>query len=320
MDDDGHAWVGRRNKRRLRTGAHVRVVVTAVNPIEGLIDLELALTPTDAPSHEASGSRPIYGLHAVRVDAACGIRSASSPCGSTQRRDDPRAREIEELAQKRGRPVQRVDAHALKQALGDVAHQGVVADIEPLPPWTEDDLLAALDERARIRCCSCSMACRIRTISAPACARPMPAARWRWSCRRIAPRSSTPPSRKVAAGAAETTPVVAVTNLARALKLLKEAGLWVVGADADGPKLAHEADLDGGVALVLGAEGAGLRQLTRQTCDFLVRLPQLGAVESLNVSVAAGMLLYEAVRQRSRLRPETAALAARRLGSIPAGS
>ena len=83
-------------------------------------------------------------------------------------------------------------------------------------------------------------------------------------------------ARKVAVGAAETTPVVAVTNLARTLKLLKEAGLWVVGADADGPKLAHEADLKGGVALVLGAEGAGLRQLTRQTCDFLVRLPQLG--------------------------------------------
>jgi 23S rRNA (guanosine2251-2'-O)-methyltransferase len=90
-----------------------------------------------------------------------------------------------------------------------------------------------------------------------------------------------------------------VTNLARALKLLKEAGLWVVGADADGPKLAQDADLTGGVVLVLGAEGAGLRQLTRQTCDFVVRLPQLGAVESLNVSVAAGMLLYEALRQRS---------------------
>jgi len=106
-------------------------------------------------------------------------------------------------------------------------------------------------------------------------------------------------ARKVAVGAAETTPVVSVTNLARALKLLKEAGLWVVGADADGPKLAQDADLKGGVVLVLGAEGAGLRQLTRQTCDFIVRLPQLGAVESLNVSVAAGMLLYETLRQRA---------------------
>jgi 23S rRNA (guanosine2251-2'-O)-methyltransferase len=105
--------------------------------------------------------------------------------------------------------------------------------------------------------------------------------------------------RKVAAGAAESTPVVAVTNLVRTLKLLKEAGLWVVGADAAADKAASEVDLKGGVVLVLGSEGTGLRHLTQQNCDFQVRLPQLGAVESLNVSVAAGMLLYEAVRQRS---------------------
>jgi 23S rRNA (guanosine2251-2'-O)-methyltransferase len=89
-----------------------------------------------------------------------------------------------------------------------------------------------------------------------------------------------------------------VTNLVRTLKLLKEAGLWVVGADAAAEKRADEVDLTGPVVLALGAEGSGLRHLTRQNCDFLVRLPQLGAVESLNVSVAAGMLLYEAVRQR----------------------
>jgi 23S rRNA (guanosine2251-2'-O)-methyltransferase len=91
-----------------------------------------------------------------------------------------------------------------------------------------------------------------------------------------------------------------VTNLARALRLLKEAGLWIVGADAEAPKLAQDTDLSGPVAIVMGAEGSGLRQLTRDTCDHLVRLPQQGAVESLNVSVATGMLLYEAVRQRSK--------------------
>jgi 23S rRNA (guanosine2251-2'-O)-methyltransferase len=104
--------------------------------------------------------------------------------------------------------------------------------------------------------------------------------------------------RKVAAGAAETLPLAVVTNLARALRLLKDAGLWIVGADAGAPRLAQETDLAGPIALVMGAEGAGLRQLTRDTCDFLVRLPQQGTVESLNVSVASGMLLYEAVRQR----------------------
>ncbi len=104
--------------------------------------------------------------------------------------------------------------------------------------------------------------------------------------------------RKVAAGAAETTPLAVVTNLARTLRLLKDAGLWIVGADAEAPKLAHEADLAGPIAMVMGAEGSGLRQLTRETCDFLVRLPQQGEVESLNVSVATGMLLYESLRQR----------------------
>jgi 23S rRNA (guanosine2251-2'-O)-methyltransferase len=102
----------------------------------------------------------------------------------------------------------------------------------------------------------------------------------------------------VAAGAAETTPLAVVTNLARTLRLLKDAGLWIVGADAEAPKLVQEIDLTGPIAVVMGAEGAGLRQLTRETCDFLVRLPQQGSVESLNVSVATGMLLYEALRQR----------------------
>jgi len=243
------------------------------------------------------GVETIYGVHAVRSmlmrhpERVISVRLMES-------RDDPRAREIEDLARRSGRPLQRIDPRALKQALGDVAHQGVVADIEPLPAWTEDDLLTALetakdplllvldgvqDPHNLGACLRTADACGALAVVVPK--------------DRAAQLNAT--ARKVAVGAAETTPVVAVTNLARALKLLQEAGLWVVGADADGAKMAHEADLRGGVALVLGAEGSGLRQLTRQTCDFVVRLPQLGTVESLNVSVAAGMLLYEAVRQRS---------------------
>src|SRR6185312_7917263 len=202
-------------------------------------------------------------------------------------------------------PLQRVDAQALKQQLGDVAHQGVTADIQPLPPWTEDDLLAAVQEAAQKARpgARAPLILALDGVQDPhnlgACLRTADA------CGALAvmvPRDRaaqvTPVVRKVAVGAAETTPVVAVTNLVRALKLLKDAGLWVVGADADGEKRAQEVDLKGGVVLVLGAEGAGLRHLTRQTCDWTARLPQLGAVESLNVSVAAGMLLYEAVRQR----------------------
>jgi 23S rRNA (guanosine2251-2'-O)-methyltransferase len=239
----------------------------------------------------------IYGVHPVRVllerhpERVQTVRLAD-------RRDDPRVREIEDLARKHGRPIQRIDAHALKQALGDVAHQGVVAEITALPPWSEDDLLEALQTAKN------PLLLALDGVQDPhnlgACLRTADA------CGAVAvvvPKDRaaqvTPTVRKVAVGAAETTPVVAVTNLVRTLKLLKEAGLWVVGADTEGAKSAHEVDLKGGIVLVLGAEGAGLRQLTRQTCDWMVRLPQLGTVESLNVSVAAGMLLYEAVRQRT---------------------
>jgi 23S rRNA (guanosine2251-2'-O)-methyltransferase len=219
-----------------------------------------------------------------------------------QRRDDPRAREIEELARRQQIPVQRVETEVLKQKLGDVAHQGVAAEVRPLPPWTEDDLLTAVQAAAQASQPP-PLILALDGVQDPhnlgACLRTADAC---GALAVIVPRDRaaqvTPVVRKVAVGAAETTPVVAVTNLVRTLKLLKEAGLWVVGADADGAKRAQEIDLKGGVVLVLGAEGAGLRQLTRQTCDWTARLPQLGAVESLNVSVAAGMLLYEAVRQR----------------------
>jgi 23S rRNA (guanosine2251-2'-O)-methyltransferase len=103
---------------------------------------------------------------------------------------------------------------------------------------------------------------------------------------------------KVASGAAETVPYFMVTNLARTLNELKDRHIWVVGTSDDAPRTLYAADLRRPLALVLGAEGAGLRQLTRKTCDELVNLPMAGAVESLNVSVASGICLYEAVRQR----------------------
>ena len=241
-------------------------------------------------------SETIYGMHAVRVmlernaERVLTVRLA-------ERRDDPRAREIEELARRNARPLQRVDLHALRQQLGDVAHQGVAAEITPLPPWSEDELLDAL-QTARA-----PLLLTLDGVQDPhnlgACLRTADAC---GALAVVVPRDRaaqlTPAVRKVAAGAADTTPVVAVTNLARTLKLLKDAGLWIVGADAAATMRAREVDLTGPVVLVLGAEGTGLRQLTRQNCDFLVSLPQRGAVESLNVSVAAAMLLYEALRQR----------------------
>jgi 23S rRNA (guanosine2251-2'-O)-methyltransferase len=250
---------------------------------------------------QAQGSQTIYGLHAVRAMLQRHPERVTAVRVSEQR-DDPRVRELDELARQREIPVQRVATEVLKQTLGDVAHQGVAADIRPLPPWTEDDLLTAVQEAGKGGQAPLILA--LDGVQDPhnlgACLRTADAC---GALAVIVPRDRaaqvTPVVRKVAVGAAETTPVVPVTNLVRTLKLLKEAGLWVVGADADGAKRAHEIDLKGAVVLVLGAEGAGLRQLTRQTCDWTARLPQLGAVESLNVSVAAGMLLYEAVRQRA---------------------
>jgi len=108
---------------------------------------------------------------------------------------------------------------------------------------------------------------------------------------------------KVASGAAETMPYLMVTNLARTLQELKERNIWVIGTSDDAPKTLFDMDLKGPTALVLGAEGAGMRQLTRKTCDELVSIPMQGAVESLNVSVASGICLYEARRQRMAINP-----------------
>jgi 23S rRNA (guanosine2251-2'-O)-methyltransferase len=238
----------------------------------------------------------IYGLHTVRVMLERHpARVVAVRLG--ERGESSRVQDIEELAHRHQRPVERVAMHLLRQQLGAVAHQGVAALITPLPPWSEDELLAALGSAAA------PLLLALDGVQDPhnlgACLRTADAC---GALAVIVPRDRaaqlTPTVRKVAVGAAETTPVVVVTNLARTLKLLKEAGLWVVGADAAGEKLARQVDFTGPVVLVLGAEGTGLRHLTRQNCDFTVRLPQLGAVESLNVSVAAGMLLYEAVRQR----------------------
>lgn len=243
----------------------------------------------------------VYGLHAVR---ALLLRHAARVTQVTvaEQRADPRMAEIQALAQKAGKSVKRASPATFKQLFGDAVHQGVYVDVQPLPPWHEEELVAGITKRLEEggtppfvlvldgvqdphnlgACLRTADACGALAVVIPR--------------DRAVQMNAT--VRKVAAGAAETTPLAVVTNLARTLRLLKDAGLWIAGADAEAPKLAQDTDLSGPVALVMGAEGAGLRQLTRETCDLLIRLPQVGSVESLNVSVAAGMLLYEAVRQR----------------------
>jgi 23S rRNA (guanosine2251-2'-O)-methyltransferase len=250
-------------------------------------------------------SEKVYGLHAVR---ALLLRHASRVGGVTlaEQRGDPRVIEIEKLARDAGKSVKRAPLATFKQLFGEAVHQGVYAEIEPLPSWHEDELVAGIT--AALEANAAPFVLVLDGVQDPhnlgACLRTADA------CGALAvviPKDRavqlTATVRKVAAGAAETTPLAVVTNLARTLRLLKEAGLWIVGADAEAPKLAQETDLSGPLALVMGAEGSGLRQLTRETCDFTVRLPQAGTVESLNVSVATGMLLYEAIRQRLASKP-----------------
>ncbi len=242
----------------------------------------------------------VYGLHTVRAL----LRRHPERVRRIflqQGRVDEAAAAIEQTARAAGCALERIEAARLRARLGDVVHQGVAAEVLRLEAWREDELLAAAgaasdplvlaldgvqDPHNLGACLRTADACGALAVLVPR--------------DRAAPLNAT--ARKVAAGAAETTPVAVVTNLARALVLLKAAGLWIVGADMDGPRAAAELDLTGPRVLVLGAEGTGLRTLTRRHCDWLARLPSLGAVESLNVSVAAGMLLYEALRQRSALK------------------
>jgi 23S rRNA (guanosine2251-2'-O)-methyltransferase len=218
-------------------------------------------------------------------------------------RDDARVRDLRELAAARGlRPVDAA-SDALDAATGGAAHQGVLAEVRPSAPLDENsllDLLTSLPVPALVLV--------LDGVSDPhnlgACLRTADAA---GATAVVAPRDRaaglTPVVRKVAAGAAETVPFAQVTNLARSLRDMKEAGLWIAGAAEDGEKELFDADLTGPLALVMGSEGKGLRRLTRECCDFRLRLPMRGAVASLNVSVAAGVALYEAVRQR---RPNVA--------------
>jgi len=248
-----------------------------------------------------SGER-VFGLHAVRAVLARRPKDVLR-LSIAAARDDLRMRGLRELAAAQGVVPAAASAESLDRETGGAAHQGVVAEVRPSAPLNENsllDLLTATEGPALVLV--------LDGVSDPhnlgACLRTADAA---GATAVVAPRDRaaglTPVVRKVAAGAAETVPFAQVTNLARALRDMKEAGLWIAGTAEDGEKDLYEADLSGPLALVMGSEGRGLRRLTLDCCDFSLRLPMQGAVASLNVSVAAGIALYEALRQR---RPKVA--------------
>jgi 23S rRNA (guanosine2251-2'-O)-methyltransferase len=247
----------------------------------------------------ADGRRSlVYGLHAVNAVLK---RSPERllEIWLAQPRDDARMRELKRHAEIAGVHMHAASADALAKLVGDVNHQGAVAAVRPLKAWDENDLSEAVE-----RLSDDALLLVLDGVTDPhnlgACLRTAEAAGAQVV---ITPKDRSAGVdgvvRKVAAGAAEVVPVASVTNLARVLDSLKRRGIWVVGLDGEATQSLFAADLKRPLALVLGAEGAGMRRLTRERCDFVVRIPMIGQVESLNVSVAAGVALFEARRQRS---------------------
>jgi len=211
-------------------------------------------------------------------------------------RNDGRARDLRAMATKAGVRVIPVDAKRLDGMSGGARHQGVVAQAQPIDmPKFIEDVLEDLPEPPLILI--------LDGVQDPhnlgACLRVADGA---GAHAVIAPKDRsvglTTAAIKVASGAAETVPYIVVTNLARTMRDLKDRGIWLVGADDSASESLYKAKIEGPTGFVLGAEGEGLRRLTKESCDLLVSIPMMGAVESLNVSVASGVCLYEARRRR----------------------
>jgi 23S rRNA (guanosine2251-2'-O)-methyltransferase len=238
--------------------------------------------------------RVVFGFHAVlarlRADPSSVLEIYLD-----ETRNDARARDLAALAERAKVHLMRVPTRRLDGFYGGGRHQGVVARIEIKK--TSDSLDEILEEVEH------PLLLVLDGVTDPhnlgACLR---VANGAGAHAVLAPKDRavgvTPTVSKVASGAAESTPYLMVTNLARALSELKERNIWIVGADERAEKTLYEADLPDSIAWVLGAEGEGMRRLTRESCDLLVRIPMRGEVESLNVSVSAGVCLYESARRR----------------------
>lgn len=241
----------------------------------------------------------VFGLHAVlallhkhpeRIQRLCIF----------QERKDKKLDALVTLARQQGIAVSAASRHELDNMTNEANHQGIVAFCSKQRSHDENDLkqlLATLEVPPFLLL--------LDGVQDPhnlgACFRSADAAGVHAI---IAPKDKavgiTPVVSKVACGAAETMPFFQVTNLARTMEELKEAGIWLYGADAEAPQTLYQAKLTGPLGMVLGAEGTGLRRLTRDHCDVLLKIPMQGSVASLNVSVATGIFLFEAVRQRGR--------------------
>ena len=244
--------------------------------------------------------RVVFGFHAVQARLRADPSSVLELYVDSSRHD-ARIRDVATMAERAGVKVMRVPTKRLDGFYGGGRHQGVVARIEVKTlSHSLDEILEQVkgppllllldgvtDPHNLGACLRVANAAGVHAVVAPK--------------DRAAGISAA--VSKVASGAAESTPYLMVTNLARTIDELKERGIWVIGADGGAPQSLYEADLPDAVAWVLGAEGEGMRRLTRERCDLLLRIPMRGEVESLNVSVAAGVALFESVRRRTLPKP-----------------
>jgi 23S rRNA (guanosine2251-2'-O)-methyltransferase len=238
--------------------------------------------------------RVVFGFHAVLARLRADPKSVLE-IFVDQTRNDARGKDLISIAERAGVRVMRVPTKRLDGFYGGGRHQGVVARVEVKS--MADNLDDVLDQVEK------PLLLVLDGVTDPhnlgACLRVANAA---GAHAVIAPRDRaagiTPAVSKVASGAAEATPYLMVTNLARTLAELKQRNIWIVGADERAELTLYGADLPESIAWVLGAEGEGMRRLTRESCDLLVRIPMRGDVESLNVSVSAGVCLFESIRRR----------------------
>lgn len=241
----------------------------------------------------------VYGVHAVTALLANPHRVINKLFVS-QDRIDKRLQEVLDKAEKAHVSIEKLSNQKMNQRFADFTHQGLVAVAKPLPDYGEPDLISLLEASKKP-----GLILILDGVTDPhnlgACLRSADATGVDFV---MIPKdksaSITPVVSKVACGAAESVPLVRVTNLVRAMDILKEQGVWIYGAAGEADSTLYQIDCSGTIAIAMGAEGEGLRRLTREHCDGLFSLPMSGAVESLNVSVATGVSLYEVIRQRQK--------------------
>lgn len=242
----------------------------------------------------------VCGIHAVNAALTRSGHVAELWIDSG-RRSDARLRSLIDAATAQDIPLRFVALTEIDRLATNLRHQGVVGRVNSTPVYSEHDLERIIEQHGKKL-----LLLILDGVQDPhnlgACLRTADAAGVHAV---IAPRDRaaglTAAVRKVACGGAESVPFIQVTNLARTLRYCKEQGVWLVGATGEADMHLGEADLQGPIGMVLGAEESGLRRLTKEHCDSLVRIPMLGQVESLNVSVATGICLYEVLRQRQAL-------------------